>query len=99
METTRWNIRSRNFAVLYSRFALGVLLLLSSGPVLNAQRMLRFEHLKVEEGLPDSTINAVEQDGVGFIWIATPNGLARCDSYEVRNYTHDPDTPTSASRR
>ncbi|MBZ0112626.1 MAG: diguanylate cyclase [Thermoanaerobaculia bacterium] len=59
------------------------------------QRILRFEHLTVVDGLPDDTVNSLAQDGTGFVWIATPDGLARYDGYTVRRYVHDSDDPFS----
>lgn len=59
------------------------------------QQKLRFEHLTVEEGLANLTVNAVAQDGEGFVWIATPDGLSRFDGYSVRTYHRSLDDPRS----
>ncbi|MEM9103186.1 MAG: diguanylate cyclase [Pseudomonadota bacterium] len=39
-------------------------------------------HWEVEDGLPQSTVSDLVQDHRGFIWLATPNGLARFDGSE-----------------
>lgn len=44
---------------------------------------LNFRHLSVENGLSSNHITDVLQDSIGFIWIATANGLNRYDGYEV----------------
>lgn len=45
------------------------------------------KHYSQEEGLPSSSINVIEQDKEGFIWIGTDIGLSRFDGYRFRNYT------------
>jgi len=46
--------------------------------------------------LAHPAVDAVTQDGAGFIWVGTPAGLARYDGYAFRNYRPDrgdPDAP------
>lgn len=43
-----------------------------------------FTRLGVEQGLSNSTVLSICQDGDGCMWFATPNGLNRFDGYEVR---------------
>lgn len=45
-----------------------------------------FNNLGKAEGIPDSKINCMAQDGDGFIWIGTQNGLARWDGYHIKLY-------------
>lgn len=47
---------------------------------------VRFDHLNITNGLPQNTVNCIEQDNFGFIWLGTRNGLSRFDGYEMRNY-------------
>ncbi len=49
-------------------------------------RDLYFEHLNVVEGLPESSITALHQDKLGYMWIGTQNGLVRYDGYKVKVY-------------
>ncbi|MCP4395880.1 MAG: response regulator [bacterium] len=58
---------------------------------------VRFSHLTVEDGLPQNVITTILQDRQGFVWIGTPNGLARYDAYEMRIFKHKPDNPQSLS--
>ena len=54
-----------------------------------------FESLTTVEGLPNNSTNAVVQDSMGFLWVATWEGLARYDGYEVRPYRTDPGDSTT----
>jgi len=58
---------------------------------------LRFEHLTVEDGLSQNTVNAVIKDDRGFIWIGTNDGLNRYDGYEFTVYRRIPDDTCSLS--
>lgn len=51
---------------------------------------LCFRHLKVEDGLAQSTVTHLIQDSKGFMWFATLDGLSRYDGYRFRNFTYDP---------
>ncbi len=55
----------------------------------------RFGRLSVEDGLSQSTVQAILQDGVGFLWFGTEEGLNRYDGYGVTVFKHDPTRPTS----
>ena len=59
-----------------------------------AQPMI-FQHLGVNEGLPQNTVNATLQDSQGFIWVATEDGLVRYDGYETRHYAVERGKPGS----
>jgi ligand-binding sensor domain-containing protein/signal transduction histidine kinase len=45
-----------------------------------------FEHLGRTSGLPNSLVQAIAEDGDGFIWVEMPSGLARWDGYRFRSY-------------
>ena len=47
---------------------------------------LYFEHLNVENGLPENEVHALLEDKLGYIWIGTQNGLVRYDGYQVKVY-------------
>jgi DNA-binding NtrC family response regulator/ligand-binding sensor domain-containing protein len=53
-------------------------------------RDIRFEHLTVEQGLSNFSINDIIQDHQGFLWIATEDGLNKYDGYEFKVYKADP---------
>ncbi len=49
-------------------------------------RPMSFRHLTVADGLSQHTIMDIHQDSVGYIWLATENGLDRYDGYTVTSY-------------
>jgi diguanylate cyclase (GGDEF)-like protein len=57
-----------------------------------------FRHLGTEDGLANSNIHALAQDAVGYMWIATDNGLQRYDGYRFVTYLHDPRDPRSLAQ-
>jgi diguanylate cyclase (GGDEF)-like protein len=55
-----------------------------------------FEYLARDNDLPNSTApTALAEDGAGFLWVGTQNGLARWDGYHFRSYKADPAIPGS----
>ena len=50
-----------------------------------------FEYLARDNELPNSTApTSLAEDGEGFLWVGTQNGLARWDGYHFRSYKADP---------
>jgi diguanylate cyclase (GGDEF)-like protein len=47
-----------------------------------------FARLGSDQGLAQGTVNAIVQDGEGFMWFGTEDGLDRFDGYEIRHFTH-----------
>ncbi len=45
---------------------------------------LVFEHITVDDGLPENSVRAILQDSSGFLWFGTMNGLVRYDGYELK---------------
>lgn len=45
-----------------------------------------FKKIGPAEGLPHATVNDIAVDGRGFVWIASPEGISRYDSYGFKNY-------------
>ena len=54
--------------------------------VLAQQLQASRSHLSTEDGLCSNAVSMISQDDLGFIWIATWNGLSRFDGYEFYNY-------------
>lgn len=54
-----------------------------------------FQHITAEQGLPRGLNTALAQDKTGFLWIGTPNGLARWDGYRIRVYKPQINDPHS----
>lgn len=77
---------------------LPVLFLLFAESSLQAQSSrFRFEHLSLDQGLPQSTPMCFIQDKRGFIWVGTQEGLCRYDGYTFVVYKHDQNDPHSIS--
>ncbi|HEY3858990.1 MAG TPA: diguanylate cyclase, partial [Gammaproteobacteria bacterium] len=58
---------------------------------------LRFRHIRIEDGLAQSSVQAIVQDAQGYLWFGTQDGLQRYDGYEFLTFRHDPADPTSLS--
>jgi diguanylate cyclase (GGDEF)-like protein len=51
-----------------------------------------FDRLGVNDGLPNSTVTAIEQDPRDLIWIGTMGGLVRYDGYRMQVFGDTPGT-------
>jgi len=74
------------------RFALRViwkmlclLFLTASLSVMKAQK-IPFQNFTIQNGLPQNTVNDIDQDQQGYIWFATQVGAARFDGYEFEYF-------------
>lgn len=54
-----------------------------------------FEHLTIDNGLPQNSVIAIAQDKHGFMWFGTQDGLCRYDGYHVKIFRHDRMNPAS----
>src|SRR5215831_280596 len=61
-------------------------LVLLSLPATRAE-LLPVRPFTAVDGLPSNSINAISRDSHGFLWFATPAGLARFDGYEFMSYS------------
>lgn len=52
-----------------------------------------FQHYTEDQGLPVPLVTALAQDGDGFVWAGTQDGLARFDGYRFRSFEPDPRDP------
>jgi diguanylate cyclase (GGDEF)-like protein len=68
-----------------------------SAPSMPDPRNLLFTRISIESGLSQATVNAIEQDREGFIWVGTQEGLNRFDGQEFRVYSYEFDQPDSLS--
>ncbi|MBK7258770.1 MAG: hypothetical protein IPI01_13430 [Ignavibacteriae bacterium] len=59
--------------------------------------MVKFDHISLENGLSQSTVNAIAQDGLGFLWFGTQDGLNRYDGYGITVFKHNARDPQSVS--
>ncbi|MES2332724.1 MAG: two-component regulator propeller domain-containing protein [Bacteroidota bacterium] len=58
---------------------------------------LAFKRIGIEQGLSNSTVEAIYQDHKGFIWVGTRDGLNRFDGYQMVVYRFDPNDTRSLS--
>ena len=88
------NQGSRN----YSRYLCYLLAILSLPILLQAQQTgTLFNHFNIQNGLIMNNVEYIHIDMDGFVWLGTYAGLQRFDGYEFRNYTYDPNNPSSIS--
>lgn len=52
---------------------------------------IRLKHITPFEGLSNSFVRDICEDHVGFIWVATANGLNRYDGYNFNTYKNNPE--------
>ena len=50
------------------------------------QLQASLSHYSTDDGLCSNAVSDIKQDGYGYIWIATWNGLSRFDGYDFYNY-------------
>jgi signal transduction histidine kinase/ligand-binding sensor domain-containing protein/DNA-binding response OmpR family regulator len=55
----------------------------------------KIEKFVSEQGFFQNTILAITSDDIGYLWIATPNGLVRYDGYSFEYFYHDFSNPKS----
>jgi ligand-binding sensor domain-containing protein len=60
-----------------------------------SQTEYHFSKLTVEDGLPDSHVQAIGQDKFGFIWLGTSSGVSRFDGRNIVSFNHDSDDTTT----
>lgn len=59
----------------------------------------KFEHITIEDGLPENSVTCILQDHHGYLWFGTQNGLVKYDGYNMTVYQPDPDDSLSISHR
>lgn len=65
-----------------------IVFLLAIGTTLAQNDQFQIKVYEFEDGLSHRNVFKVQQDALGFIWIATINGLNRFDGYEFVQYHH-----------
>lgn len=82
------------FSVLKSNAFL-LLACLFCGVFVARAQVVSVDLFNADNGLPQTTVNAVIQDSTGFLWIGTPDGLCRYDGYQFVVYANNPLDSTS----
>ena len=62
-----------------------------------ADGSMRFSRFGIEDGLSQNTVMSIVQDGRGFMWFATTDGLSRYDGYDFTVFRHHDGDSTSVS--
>ena len=85
--------------ILFFRFSLIFILNLLpfASSVIGQINDLKFKHINYEQGLSNSTIEAITQDSRGFIWIGTRDGLNKYNGYTMSVYLNKPGDKQSIS--
>jgi|GEM_PF-1113340 len=61
------------------------------------ENRMKFEHVTVEEGLSQSTVNCIFQDSRGLMWFGTEDGLNKYNGYNFTIYRNISDNQSSLS--
>lgn len=61
------------------------------------QNAVQFNHLSIEDGLSQSTVQAILQDSRGYMWFGTQDGLNKYNGYDITVYKSDLEDTTSIS--
>lgn len=56
---------------------------------------LFFRDIKLKDGLPSNTITSITQDSLGFMWIATNDGICKYDGLNFRIFRYEPNSNNS----
>lgn len=68
---------------------LSVLIISTNCLIFPQDLYFNFENIGIEQGLSQSTIYAIVQDKLGFMWFGTQDGLNRYDGYSIDNLYDD----------
>ena len=58
---------------------------------------IKFKHISIKDGLSQSSVNTIIQDGEGFMWFGTQDGLNKFDGYEFTVFKHQVEDSTTLS--
>ncbi|MFH0733743.1 MAG: two-component regulator propeller domain-containing protein [bacterium] len=62
---------------------------LSCSDIFSQSENYIYKHIKIEDGLSQSTILGMVQDRLGYMWIGTADGLDRYDGYNIKVYSNN----------
>lgn len=87
----------RNGVVIWMLLAVLMVLPRSFVPAQTNEHSVKFTHIGLREGLSQSSVFALYQDYLGFMWIGTRDGLNRYDARTFTTYRNIPSDSTSLS--
>ena len=80
----------RHFKKLITTTLVGITVLTPINKLSYAQsKNLIFNNINIEQGISQSTIEAIFQDSEGYIWLGTNDGLNRYNGYEFKIYNFE----------
>lgn len=59
------------------------------------ENAIKFDHLTIDDGLSQNTVQCVMQDSRGFMWLGTEDGLNLYDGHDFKVYRPDPGNENS----
>ena len=75
-------------------FLIAAMLMVLTLPAFGKKPDIRFVHIQKKDGLSSNTINDIVKDQLGFIWVATTDGLCRYDAHDkIQTFYQDPKNP------
>ncbi len=79
------------------RLTISLALTFFLAPSIKAQESIHyfFHHINQSDGLLHNDVLSIAQDGKGFIWVATPNGLQRYDGARFTYYSEMLNSPAA----
>ncbi len=66
-----------------------VLMVLNNNKLYAQPKEQRFKRITIDNGLSQSTVVAISQDSMGFLWFGTKDGLNLYDGHNFSYYKHD----------
>ena len=80
----------RHFKKLITTTLVGITVLTPINKLSYAQsKNLIFNNINIEQGISQSTIEAIFQDSEGYLWLGTNDGLNRYNGYEFKIYNYE----------
>lgn len=80
----------RHFKKLITTTLVGITVLTPINKLSYAQsKNLIFNNINIEQGISQSTIEAIFQDSEGYLWLGTNDGLNRYNGYEFKTYNYE----------
>jgi signal transduction histidine kinase/ligand-binding sensor domain-containing protein/DNA-binding response OmpR family regulator len=69
------------------------LLLISFLNLFSQERLIKFKHLTVQDGLSRSWVRCIYQDSIGYLWVGTADGLNKYDGISFKTYRYKSGDP------